>query len=506
MTYNSVRAMLIAATAMMPIATSMAYAQDSDHSITLAVTEEPNNLDPCNISSGYIGGVIRKNIVESLTELDPETGEAIPMLAASWEQVSPETWRFTLREGVKFHDGEDLNAASVVTAVERMFNENLMCLDRNKFGDTVLTAEAVDEYTVDISGDPARAILPTLMIFFGISSPNQPVDAMSRAPIGTGPFRFVEWEAGNHIQVERFDDYWGEAPAVEEATYVFRSNSAVRAAMVDLGEADIGTAIAPQDATNPDLDKSFLNAETTRVRMIMMPPLDDRRVREALNLAIDRNALVGTVLHQDVIPATHFFLPSIVGYNHDLEVWPYEPDRAKELIAEAKAEGVPVEKELRLIGRIGFYNNQDLLMQTLEQMWEEVGMNIKLEMMETANWLELVNKPYADDRDAMFIMEMHDNVTGDAEATMMNRYSSAGRQTETNIPELDDLLNRARLALGDERDQLFGEANRIVHREVISAIPLFHMVENIRISPRLDFDPSNVQRSLLDLSEIGFKE
>src|SRR5690606_502429 len=117
--------------------------------------------------------------------------------------------------------------------------------------------------------------------------------------------------------------------------------SAVRAAMVQTGEADLAPAIASQDATNPETDFSYFDSETTRFRIdATVPPLDDVRVRQALNLAVDREGLRGSIFSADVLPASQLVTPAISGYNPDLQVWEYDVEEAKRLIEEARADGV----------------------------------------------------------------------------------------------------------------------------------------------------------------------
>src|SRR5690606_37835690 len=145
---------------------------------------------------------------------------------------------------------------------------------------------------------------------------------------------------------------------VEQATYLFRSDSAVAAAMVEAGEADIVPAIAVQDATNKDTDFAYPNSETTSLRIdTRQAPLDDRRIREAMNLAIDRQAMLGTLFPEQAQIATQLVVPTTIGYNADIPAWPYDPEKAKKLVAEAKADGVPVDTQIRIIGRNGQYPN-----------------------------------------------------------------------------------------------------------------------------------------------------
>ena len=245
-----------------------------------------------------------------------------------------------------------------------------------------------------------------LLSFVSITSPKTDDGALSRSPIGTGPYKFKSWD-NQVFAVERFDAYWGKRPEVEGATYMWRGDSALRAAMVKVGEADIAADIATQDATDPKLDFGYLNGETTRLRFVFKPPLDDLRVRKAVNLAIDRQALRDGLFNEDFVPATQLFLPKINGYNPDLKVWPYDPAMAKKLLAEAKAAGVPIDKEIRLVARTSFYPNGQEAMQAMMQMLQAVGLNIKLQMMDRAQWLKLVNKPFSDDRGPMPVSYTH---------------------------------------------------------------------------------------------------
>lgn len=479
-----------------------AFAQD--HSLTIALPVEPSDIDGCNTTVTNIGVIVKENIVETLSVLDPDDSTVLPRLATAWEDLGEGAWRITLAPDVTFHDGEPMNAAAVIRSIERLGSEALTCRDRTKIAGIELTATAVDDLTIDLHADPAQVLMPVLLSFIGVVSPNTPMDQLSRSPVGTGPYAFVSWDADG-VKVARNAAYWGEEPAAEAATYVFRSESALRASMVEIGEADIATNIAPQDATNPELDKTFLNGETTRMRLVMLPPLDDIRIRKALNLAFDREALVGTILSADAIPATQFFLPKINGYNTDLQVWPYDPDQARALVKEAKADGVPVDTEIRLVGRTNFFPNQEEMLQVMRQMWADVGLNVKIEMMESADWLKLVNKPYPEDRTVMMVQEMHDNNNGDAAFTMHFRYHSTGQQSEMNNAEVDELIDKALVSTGEERTTAFQEANRIIAEDIIPAVPMFHMVSQMRVGPRVNYEPNSLSAIQFELSNITFK-
>jgi len=327
----------------------------------------------------------------------------------------------------------------------------------------------------------------------------------TRDPIGTGPYRFANWDVGQSIVLERNDDYWGEAPAVERATYVFRSESAVRAAMVETGEADIAPNIAVQDATNPEMDFSYPNSETSRLRIDMaIPPLDDIRVRRALNLAIDRDAFVGTIFPADVVTATALVVPSINGHNPDLEPYPYDPEEAKRLIDEARADGVAVDTPIRIVGRANIYPNATEAAEAIMAMYEAVGLTIDLQMVEVATWVDIFTTPFAEDRPPSLHQAQHDNNNGDAVFTVFFKYHCDGGQSTTCDPELDALIEKATVSTGDERRQAWQEAFRMIHEDLVVDVMMFHMVGYTRVGPRISFTPSISTNSELQIADITF--
>jgi len=480
---------------------------EGEADVTIVLSEELDLVEPCQASRSNIGRVIKQNVAETMTEIDPKTGEITPRLATAWEQVDDMTWRFTLREGVKFHDGADLNADAVVYAIQRTMDETLDCEVRTKFfGNITLTPTVVDDLTIDIATDSPVPILPTMMGTFTIVSPNTPMGEPTREPVGTGPYTFENWAPGENITLARNDDYWGEQPAVENATYVWRTESAVRAAMIAAGEADIAANIAVQDATDPAMDFSYPNSETSRLRIdTTRPPLDDVRVRKALNLAFDRDAVRGTIFSADVIPATQLVVPSINGHNPDLKVWSYDQAEAKRLLDEARADGVPVDDEITLLGRINIYPNATEIMEVLLAMYQEVGLNVKLQMMEVAEWVDILTKPYAEDRGPVVQQSQHDNNNGDAVFTVYNKYHSEGAQSTIGDPTLDDVIVKAGEASGDERQKLFQEAFRIMNDDIVADVPMYHMVGYTRVGSRVSFQPDISTNSELHLAKISFK-
>jgi peptide/nickel transport system substrate-binding protein len=253
------------------------------------------------------------------------------------------------------------------------------------------------------------------------------------------------------------------------------------------------------------MDFSYFNSETSRVRIdTMLPPLDDVRVRKALNLAIDRDAFIGSIFSEDVVAATQLVVPSINGHNPDLEPYPYDPEQAKALLAEAAADGVPVDSEIRLIGRIGIYPNATEAAEAVAAMLGDVGVNVNLEMLEVGAWVDLLTKPFAEDRPPSLQMSQHDNNNGDAVFTVFNKYHSDGGQSMVANPELDAMIEEATVATGEERQKLWQEVFRTLHEDIISGIDMFHMVGYTRVNPRVNFTPDISTNSEMQLSQISF--
>ncbi len=488
------------------MATTAGFAAHAQDSVTIVLSEELENVEPCMASKSNIGRVILQNVSETLTELVPGTGLE-PRLAESWEDMGNGTWRFNLREGVTFSDGTAFDAGDVVFSLERNKSDKFVCeIGAKYYGGMTLTTNVVDDTTIEITSDPAQPILPLLMSTLTVLPSEANPDAFVDQPIGTGPYTFDEYNRGENIKLSVRDDYWGEAPTIKSATYLFRSESAVRAAMVEAGEADIAPNIAVQDATNEATDYSYPNSETVYMRLeTATPPLDDVRVRQALNYAVDKEAFVGTILANGTLLATGMVPPSTIGYNTDLQPYPYDLEKAKALLEEAKAAGVPVDTEILVIGRLENYANVTETMEALVAMWQDAGFNVTLNMVETAEWNEYYSKPFVEGKGPIMVNAQHDNANGDPVFSMFFKYASDGVQSGISDPKLDEMIAAATAATGDEREALWKDTFAYIFNDVVADVFLWHMVGFTRVSDKLDFEPTIRTNSELQLSQIKFK-
>ena len=473
--------------------------------VKIVLPEQPANLDPCRSIRSDIGRIINSNITETLTVIQPEKGTVAPWLADKWEQINDLTWRVHLKSGVKFQDGADFDAEAVVKSINRLMNPKLTCDSRSKFGDVKLTPKAVDAQTVEIASDSPVPIMPTLLGTVQIVSPNMPLDQESNEPIGTGPYT-VESASNEQIVLKRNDGYWGEKPDVTRATYVWRNESAIRAAMVESGEADLTPSIAVQDATNPQTDFAYLNSETTRMRIdAQIPPLDDVRIRKALNMAIDWDGMGEALFGKDVLRASQMVVPGVRGHNPNIKAWTYNLGEAKKLVEEAKAAGAPVDKEIVIIGRNGFFPNSSESLEAIRSMWQEIGLNVSIRQLEAADWVRYLDKPFPEGRGPTLFQQQHDNNTGDAGFTAPVMYLSEGQYSTIADQDLDGVLKKAMAATGDEREKLFQDAFAKVHDEIVADVPMYHMIGYVRVGQRLDWKPDLKTNSEIALAQIHFK-
>ncbi len=478
----------------------------ANDAVTVVLSEELDIVDPCEASRSNVGRVVLQNIAETVTELVPGKGLQ-PRLATKWEDKGNGTWRFHLRKGVTFSDGSALDAKDVAHSLKRMKSKAITCeIGAKFFGGMELNSSIVDDNTIDVTANPAQPILPLLMSTVTVTRDSEPMDKHVTTPVGTGPYTFDEYKRGQHIKLSARADYWGEKPAVKSATYVFRSDSAVRAAMVKAGEADIAPNIALQDATDKVMDFSYPNSETVYMRLDHdTAPLNDVRVRQALNYAVDRKAFVGSILANGTLLATGIAPPSTIGYNHDLKPYAFDLAKAKALLAAAKKDGVKVDTEITLIGRTNNFANVQETMEALLAMWKDAGFNMKLQMLEVAEWLKHYSKPFADGRGPEIVEAMHDNANGDPVFSMFFKYACKGLQAGLCDEKLDGMIADATGATGDARAAKWSELFKYIHSDKVVDVMLWHMVGFSRVNSRLDFKPTIRTNSELQLAQIRFK-
>jgi len=327
-------------------------------------------------------------------------------------------------------------------------------------------------------------------------------------PVGTGPYMWDGEDTGTEIRTKKNPDWWGEPSNVDAVRYIWRGESVVRGAMIAVGEADLTPDLAVQDATDPALDKPYIDAETLWLRIdTEVPPLNDVRVRRALNYAIDRQAMLGTLISKDSIPSTQPTVPGVLGHadSIDAEPFTYDPDKAMALLAEAKADGVPVDDEVLLVGRTNILANSTEVMEALMAMFQGVGFNMKLKMTEIGEWREYHNRPYPEGRQPVIVETKHDNNRGDAAFSLLVKYGCEGTNSAMCDPEIDKEINAATADSGPDRGAEMAAIFEKLYRDYVPDVYLFHMSSYARVGERIDYTPNLLTGIEIRIEDVNFK-
>ncbi len=359
--------------------------------LVMGMVLEPPHLDPTAGAAAAIREITYANIFEGLTRID-ENGAVQPALARTWE-IAPDglTYTFHLVEGATFHNGVPLEAEHVVFSFERAMAE-----------DSVNAQKGLFEPIAAITAPDARTAVITLQRPTGdflfnlgwgdmvIVEPGSAATNKSE-PVGTGPFRFARWVKGDKVEIERNPDYWGEAPALAGATFKFIPDPAAATAAMLAGDIDaFANFPAPEALVQFEADPRFVvvigttEGETILAINNARPPLDDVRVRRALAHAIDRQAIIDGAMMGYGTPIGSHFAPHNPAYVDLTGMYPYDPDKAKALLAEAGVSNLSLTLKLpppsyaRRGGEI------------VQAQLQAVGIDARIIPMEWAQWLEQV--------------------------------------------------------------------------------------------------------------------
>lgn len=471
--------------------------------LRIVLQQEPPTLEPCESSLTSTGIVVRSNITEPLLERDATTGDLTPLLATAWSQTSPTQWTFHMRDGVTFSDGAPFTAEDAAFSIDRAVNSDLQCnVDGYVFGDEKLSLQTPDPTTVVIGTTEPDPILPLRISFVEMVPRTTSTTEKVREPIGTGPYAIAKWDYGQKLTLQRNPSYWGTPPAFATAEYRWRSEGSVRAAMIINDEADIATGLGPEDGAG-DLGVPFQNNETTALRMqATEPPLNDMRVRQAINYAVNRTGIVKALFRGLGQPAAQLIPSGVVGYNDQLQLWPHDTEKAKQLIAEAKADGVPVDTQIRLIGRTAQFPNISETIEVLQAEFTEIGLNVKIEMMDTANQLEYQLRPFPPNTGPYLLMIMHGNQAGDAAFTMDQYMLSDGPQSAYGTPAFDEKIRAAEALTGQARQDAFAKLFAEEPQEIMQMAYIAHMRGILGKSPRVAYTPNPATGDEMRLAEM----
>ena len=312
--------------------------------LVVAINGQPVRLQPQQ-PVGRLNEIVNALMFNSLTTRD-EQGNLVPALAKSWKLIDDTTWEFKLVPGAKFHNGDPVTANDVKFTYEQLVLKEDANSPHRTFLQTIQEVRVIDDTTFEIVTNKPDVILPSRVFdLYGSIVPQKYYesvgeDGFDAAPIGSGPYKFVEWVKDSHMTFVANEDYWGTKPAYKNLELRFIADDAARMAAVLAGEVDIASTVPPARAeeikgvenlqlrSSPSSRFYFIVMDTTK------PPFDEVKVRQAVNYAIDREGLVIGVGRGYGTPIASVFIPQTFAF--DAAIKPvYDPEKAKTLLAEA---------------------------------------------------------------------------------------------------------------------------------------------------------------------------
>jgi peptide/nickel transport system substrate-binding protein len=359
--------------------------------LTIAQTQDPQSWDP--IDTFFLAwGMVGSNVFDGLVSrnLDLEIG---PGLATSWEFVDEDNTRlrFKLREGVTFHNGEPFNAEAVKFTFDRLLGKEGAAGPQQENYTSIDHVEIVDEYTVDlVLGSPDPVIITKLAGYGAMIVPPGYVnendeETFNRTPVGTGPFKVVEYVQDDRLVLEAFEGYWGGSPKLERVVYRFIPEASTRVAELQAGRVDIvqGVPISLAETVENADGASIVAVGSPTVSGLRFnfceAPTDQLEVRKAISHAIDREGIIAAILQGYGTPISSFQSELSFGHDPELEPYAYDPEIAQQLLSEAGvAPGTPV--QIDFIGEDAIFRE---VAQAVAAMLQAVGLNPTLQTHET---------------------------------------------------------------------------------------------------------------------------
>ena len=513
-----------------------------DSTFVFAASADPLSLDPAFASDGETFRVSRQ-IFEGLVGVEPGTADPAPLLAESWETTEDGlSTTFALKEGVTFHDGTDFNAEAVCFNFERWYNwtgiaqaPSVSYYYNNLFRGFADSPETAVYESCEVNGDleatvtlaqPFAGFIPALSLpAFAMQSPTaleefgaDEIGGSAEAPeisayaegnpAGTGPFKFDSWEPGEQLQLSTYEDYWGEQGQVETVIFRMISDPQARTQALQAGTVDGFDLVSPADIPALE-DEGFMIVPRDPFTILYLglnhevEELSDPLVREAIHHAIDKQALIDQTLPEGTQLATQFIPDVVDGYNEDVTTYEYDPELAKELLAEA---GYPDGFE----SDFNYPTNVSRpYMPTPEQVFTNLSDQLAAVGITTPPAPDVWTPDYLDKIQATPDHGIHLlGWTGDYNDTdnfLGVFFGQEKLEFGFDNPELFDALSEARgMTDRDEQTAAYVEINEQI-AQFNPAIPLAHPAPSLAFAPRVTSYPASPVNdevfSMIELSE-----
>ncbi|AXH96313.1 ABC transporter substrate-binding protein [Ornithinimicrobium avium] len=467
-----------------------------DETVRVGLVAEPASLDFSTADGAAIPQLMLDNVYETLVTVDVDSGEIVGALASDWE-VSDDrlTYTFTLQDGVTFTSGADFTAEDAKFSIERVKSDAWTPSLKSQM-DVVDTVEAPDDTTLVVTlARPSNNFLYALTTRVGAMYDTDGVGNLAEEPVGTGPYTFVSWDRGSKITLERNEDYHGDEPYFKTVEmHYFKDANALNNAMLTDAIDIVSTVQAPESLSEFEGGDYQIVEGTTNGEVVLSMnqqegnPLADKKLRQAIRYGIDHQALMDTcwagrgTLIGSMVP------PTDPWYEDRTGDYPFDPDKAEELIAEAGAEG----QELRL--RIPTLPYAVSCGTVVESMLEDVGLDVTIDELEFPSaWLETVytNKDY--DMSIVAHVEPRD---------MANVFGNPDYYTTYGTPQIQKLFEEADSGTEAEQVEKMKEAAKVISED--AAADFLFLLPNLMVAdPDITGLPQNAIKESFPLAALA---
>jgi peptide/nickel transport system substrate-binding protein len=463
--------------------------------LTLGTSLQLNTMDP-HFFNGFPAGSAHPQIFEGLTEID-ENLQVKPALATAWRLVDPNTWEFDLREGVRFHDGTPFTAQDIIATYARVPNVPNSPALFTPFIRPVKEVQVLSPTRIRIVTNAPTATLPgdvARVLLVAARDAGQTTSEFNAGRVnGTGPYRFTDWTNSESLSIARNDTYWGGAAPWGSVTIRTIARDPSRVAALLAGDVDAIDQVPTGDKARIGGDARFrlFSGPAAVVHYIAMDaaraespfvagrdgqpiqnPLRDRRVRRALSMAIDRNAIVNRLMEGSAAPASQFLPNTIDGTSPNLQPTPFDAARARALLTEA---GFPNGFRLTLHSTTDRYPKDEQIAQAVAQMWTRIGIQAQVAgVAGQVFFTEATRQAYS-----AFIAQYGTNEAGEGPRAVVHSFE-AGRgygnanRTRFSDPRVDALIQAAMTEIDPDRRRAKLHAAIEASFEEVAVIPIFH--------------------------------
>ncbi|MDP9838387.1 glutathione transport system substrate-binding protein [Neorhizobium huautlense] len=444
--------------------------------LTVMQSEAPRSMDPGDQTATFTAAVLDP-MYEGLVRRDPDLSLR-PALATEWSaDASGLIWTFKLRQGVKFHDGTPFDADAVVKNFARHLDTKRGLAASGRLRTFLDSVTAIDASTVQFklkTKYPAFIALLSTGPCLIVSPTADAAGTIGTKAVGTGPYKLMEYKSGEYVLQAKNTEWWDGAPkGSDEIKWTWTTETSVMSMALQTGDADIVNPLPPAFANQlkNNTDMAVNASEGSAVFWVSlntkMKPLDDVKVRQALNYATDRDGLVRAFMQGYATPANSPLAPVTPGYDKTLAPYDYDVDKAKALLAEA---GYPDGFAMTTIVQ----DQEARIGELLQAMWAKAGVKLEVKRMESGVWSKAAFlDPAGKEKDGISssIASWSSGVSGADLQFRPLYYSRSASPTGANLgffadPKLDELIDKAASTLDEKaRNTIYGEAQKVVNEQ-----------------------------------------